>query len=82
MQKTQSGFVFRVLFKLHPERKDFLRGQLVQTLRRHIAVGRIVFLEIVLFRIQLQKFLLNFRNAVLGVEHFIQLFGQRSCFLI
>ena len=74
--------MFCVLFKFHPKRKDLLRGQLVQALCRCVAICRVIFLEIVLFRIQLQKFLLNFRNAVLGVEHFIQLFGQRSCFLI
>ena len=71
-----------MLFKFHPERKDLLRGQLVQTLCRRIAVGRIILLKIVLLWIQSQKFLLNFRNAVLGIEHFIQLFGKRGCLLI
>ena len=74
--------MFCVLFKFHPKRKNLLRGQLVQALCRCVAVSRIVFLEIVLLRIQLQKLLLNFRNAVLGVEHFVQLFGERSCLLI
>ena len=74
--------MFCVLFKFHPKCKNLLRGQLVQTLHRCVAVGRIVLLKIVLFRIQLQKFLLNFRNAVLGIEHFVQFFGKRSCLLI
>ena len=74
--------MFCVLFKFHPKRKNLLRGQLVQAFRRCAAVSRIVFLKIVLFRIQLQKLLLNFRNAVLGVEHLVQFLGKRSCFLI
>ena len=82
MQKTQSGFVFRVLFKLHPKRKNLLRGQLVQALRRRTTVSRGIFLELMLFRIQLQELLLNFRNAVFGIEHFVQFFGERSRFLI
>lgn len=74
--------MFCVLFKFHPKCKNLLRGQFVQALCRCVAISRVIFLEIVLFRIQLQKFLLNFRNAVLGVEHFVQLLGKRGRLLI
>ena len=56
--------------------------QLAQALRRCVTVSRIVLLKIVLLRVQLQELLLNFRNAVLSVEHFVQLFGKHSCLLI
>ena len=72
--------MFCVLFKFHPKRKDLLRGQLVQALCRCVAICRVIFLEIVLFRIQLQELLLNFRNAVFSIEHFVQFFGKRSRF--
>ena len=74
--------MFCVLFKLHPKRKNLLRGQLVQALHWHVTVTCVIFLKIMLLRVQLQELLLNFRNAVLSVEHFVQLFGKHSCLLI
>ena len=82
LQKAQASLMLRILFKLHPEGENFLRGQLIQTFRRCITVSCIVVRKIMLLRLQLQELLLNFRNAVLCVEHFVQFLGKRSRFLL